>query len=153
MEVLKFKKNILSEIKVSYKPRIPSNERTKVNGSFEVYKKAKDIWENDINYIERVKILLTDRKMSIIGLYNLSKGGIVGSIVDIRVVSAIALNTFASGLILIHNHPSGNMQPSQEDIELKNKLKKALDLFSIEMLDSLIISETAYYSMKDEGIM
>lgn len=83
--------------------------------------------------------------------YNLiSQGGITGTVVDIRLVAKIALETLAVGVILVHNHPSGNLKPSQADIQLTRKIKSGLELLDIKVLDHIILTEQSYFSFADE---
>lgn len=88
-----------------------------------------------------------------IGVFQVSTGGMCGTIADPRVIFAAALKACATSIILAHNHPSGNLQPSQSDIDLTNKLKAAGKLLDIEVLDHIILAEDTYLSFADEGIM
>jgi DNA repair protein RadC len=82
----------------------------------------------------------------------LSKGGITGTLVDVRLVFKTALEMGATGLILCHNHPSGTLIPSDADKQITRKLKLAGDSLEIKVLDHLIVTETSYFSFVDEGI-
>ena len=88
-----------------------------------------------------------------IGSYQLSKGGITGTIADVRLILSVALKTLATGLILAHNHPSGNLKPSEADIQLTQKVKDAAKLMDIEVLDHMILSSNGYFSFTDDGII
>jgi DNA repair protein RadC len=87
----------------------------------------------------------------VIGSYQLSKGGITGTIADVRLILSVALKTLASGLILAHNHPSGNLKPSEADKHITSKIRQAAKLLDIELLDHIIISSEGYYSFMDDG--
>ena len=87
-----------------------------------------------------------------IGSYQLSKGGITGTIADVRLILSVALKTLATGLILAHNHPSGNLKPSEADIQLPQKVKDAAKLMDIEVLDHMILSSNGYFSFTDDGL-
>ncbi|WAC40141.1 JAB domain-containing protein [Pedobacter sp. SL55] len=82
---------------------------------------------------------------------DLSKGGGSSTVMDTRVVFAIALKSTATSIILAHNHPSGNLRPSSDDIRITKKLKDAAKLLDIELHDHLIISENNYFSMAEEA--
>ena len=101
---------------------------------------------------EEFWVLFLNNSNKIISKSQLSKGGITGTIVDARLVFKLALETGATGLILCHNHPSGNLQPSEADKEITKKLKLAGESLDVKVLDHLIITETKYYSFVDEGI-
>lgn len=84
----------------------------------------------------------------------ISSGGITGTVVDIRIVLRYALISKATSMVLCHNHPSGNLKPSQADIDLTKKVKQAGDIMDIQLVDHVIIgSESNYYSFADEGII
>ena len=101
---------------------------------------------------EEFWVLFLNNSNKIISKSQLSKGGITGTIVDARLVFKLALENGATGLILCHNHPSGNLQPSDADKEITKKLKLAGESLDVKVLDHLIITETKYYSFVDEGI-
>lgn len=89
----------------------------------------------------------------VIHLAQLTQGGINQSIVDIRIVFKTALEHFATGIIISHNHPSGSVKPSAEDISITKKIKEAGNLMNIQLLDHLIITQNSYLSFADEGIL
>jgi DNA repair protein RadC len=101
---------------------------------------------------EEFWVLFLNNSNKIISKSQLSKGGMTGTIVDARLVFKLALENGATGLILCHNHPSGNLEPSQADKEITKKLKAAGESLDVKVLDHLIITETKYYSFVDEGI-
>ena len=107
---------------------------------------------SDLLY-EEFWILLLNRANNVITRFQVSKGGITGTVVDPRVIFKKAVEVMASGIILCHNHPSGNRQPSDADISLTKKLKEAGKLLDIQVLDHLIIAGEEYYSFADEGRM
>jgi DNA repair protein RadC len=83
----------------------------------------------------------------------LSQGGISGTVTDVRIVMKKAIECLASGIIVCHNHPSGNLNPSDSDTKITQKIKEAGNLMDIQLLDHLIISEKDYYSFADNGIL
>lgn len=106
----------------------------------------------DLEY-EKFMVLLLNRGNKVIKKHELSTGGITGTIADPKLIFKIALDHFAVNIVLCHNHPSGNRQPSQTDIELTTKLKKAGQLLDIAVIDHLIIAGNSYFSFADEGLM
>ena len=106
----------------------------------------------DLN-TEEFWVLMMNRQNEIIELKQISVGGVAGTVVDPKVIFKHALQSLASGIILSHNHPSGNLKPSKADIAITKKLKSAGESLEINVLDHLIISEQGYYSFADEGIM
>ena len=104
----------------------------------------------DLNY-EVFAVILLNRANKIIHFEIISKGGITGTVADPRIILKLALNHGATSIILSHNHPSGNLQPSKADEDITQRIKKAAALIDIHVLDHLIISEEGYYSFLDEG--
>lgn len=142
----------LAEIKVSYINQ--STDRHRVLHSKSIYDTVLPTWSPDtIEYLEEAKIILLNRANEILGLYELSKGGISGTVVDIRIILGVALKCNASSIVLIHNHPSGNLQPSEPDIKITTKLRQACTLLDLVLLDHLIISKEGYYSFADSGTL
>lgn len=101
---------------------------------------------------EEFWVLFLNNSNKVISKSQLSKGGISGTIVDVRLVFKLALENGATGLILCHNHPSRNLQPSDADKQITKKIRQAGDSLDVKVLDHLIITETKYYSFVDEGI-
>lgn len=101
---------------------------------------------------EEFWVLFLNNSSKVLSKSKLSKGGITGTIVDIRLVFKLAFECGATSLILCHNHPSGNLKPSDADKQITKKIKIAGDSLDVKVLDHLIITETKYYSFVDEGI-
>ncbi len=102
---------------------------------------------------EEFWILLLNRSNGVIAKERISMGGISGTVVDAKLIFKKALDVLACSIILCHNHPSGNLKPSQADIDITRKLKGAGENLEISVLDHLIISEMGFYSFADEGIL
>jgi DNA repair protein RadC len=102
---------------------------------------------------EEFWMLLLNRANKVIKMESISKGGISGTVVDVRLVSKSAIEHNSSSVILAHNHPSGNLKPSEQDIAITKKIKEALKLFDINLFDHLIIGEKQYFSFADEGLI
>jgi DNA repair protein RadC len=102
---------------------------------------------------EEFWIIYLNNSNKVIKKSQLSKGGITGTLVDVRLVLKNALEVGATGLILVHNHPSGNLKPSEADKQLTNKLKIAAESLDIKVLDHIIVTEKAYFSFADETIL
>jgi DNA repair protein RadC len=100
---------------------------------------------------EEFWILYLNNSNKVISKSQLSKGGIIGTLVDVRLVFKIALEIGATSLVLCHNHPSGSLIPSDADIQITKKIKLAGESLDIKVLDHIIITETRYYSFLDEG--
>ena len=88
-----------------------------------------------------------------LGIYEVSTGGMTGTVADPKLIFVAALKACACSIMLVHNHPSGNLKPSRQDEELTHKIKEGAKLLDIILLDHLIISNESYFSMQDEGFI
>jgi len=145
----------VSEIQVSYINKVKVKESQRIKSSSDIAKLLFENWnKNTIELHESFKVILLNNSNTVKGIFEMSSGGITGTLVDLRILFAVALKTLATSIIVSHNHPSGNLKPSQSDIRLTNKIKKASELLDIKLLDHLIITPNQeYYSFADEGIL
>jgi len=142
--------NNLAEIKVSYSTS--NTPKIKITQGEQAYKVLLESWNKDtIELQEEFKVLLLNRANEVLGIYPLSRGGITGTVVDIRLIFAVALKCNATGIILSHNHPSGNLKPSKADINLTNRIKECCTLLDVTLIDHLIISKNGFYSFINSG--
>lgn len=143
--------NTIAEIQVSYNTN--SRVKHKITGSTSAYEILKSYWnEGRLELQEEFKVILLNRANDVLGIYNMSKGGVAGTVVDIKLLFAVALKCNASGIVISHNHPSGNLNPSDADKEITKKIKQASEIFDIKMIDHIIITHLGYYSFLDNGI-
>jgi len=140
----------VSEIELSYKRRVNPNDRPQITSSRDSFDILLNNWSDQIEFIEEFNILMLSRSNRVLGFYNVSKGGQTGTVVDARVVFSAALKMKASYLILAHNHPSGNINPSLQDLELTKRLVEGGKILQIKVLDHLIVTPWNYYSFADE---
>ena len=148
-------KDKVNEIQISYKERITSPFWHKISSSKDASELLYDHWnKNTIEVHESFKIMLLNNSNKVKGIYQLSQGGITGTMIDLRILFAVVLKTLSVAIILTHNHPSGKLQASEADIRLTEKIKKAAELFDVKVLDHLIIAPNGeYYSFSDNGIL
>jgi DNA repair protein RadC len=102
---------------------------------------------------EEFWVLLLNRANKVIGRKRISEGGVSGTVVDSRILFKLAVDALASSIILCHNHPSGNVTPSESDVKLTRKLREAGRLFQIDIADHIIIGDNNYFSFADEGMI
>lgn len=144
----------VEEVELTYKTKIKSSERPVIQSSKDAFRLLLKAWDhNKINLQEEFKVLLINRSNKVIGLYAAFTGGICGTVADPRLILAAALKSLATGIILAHNHPSGNIQPSRQDIELTQKIKSAAFFHDILILDHIIVTPDEYYSFADEKLL
>lgn len=103
--------------------------------------------------VEQFWIILMNRANAVLKVHNISQGGISGTVADPKTIFKEALDKLASSLILVHNHPSGNLKPSEADIRLTKKLKEAGQTLDLPILDHIIFADQGYYSFADEGVL
>jgi DNA repair protein RadC len=126
-------------------------EKLKITGSRDAYELLKANLQ-DLPH-EEFWVILVNRANRIIKKHQISQGGVAGTVADPKLIFKTALEELASGIILAHNHPSGNLNPSQVDVDLTKKLKEAGKFLEIQILDHLIIAGTRYFSFADEGML
>jgi len=144
----------VAEVQVSYKPDYNINERPKITSSNQTFQLLKSQWDmGKIAFLEEFKVLLLNRSNRVLGIVDISMGGVSGTYVDPKVVFATALKANCSSIILVHNHPSQDLKPSDADIKLTKRLAECGKLLDIIVWDHVIISESSYYSFADDGMM
>ena len=115
----------VAEIQLSYKSKVKASLRPKISRSKDVEDVLRKYWNEDtLELHEQFKILLLNRAHRVIGIFEVSSGGLAGTVADPKLIFGCALKAAASGIILAHNHPSGALQPSQADIDLTKKIKE-----------------------------
>lgn len=123
---------------------LPAKQITSTKEAVEFVSK---FYGDDINIFESLFILMLNSKNETTGYAKISQGGICGTVVDIRLILKYAIDSLAVRVILVHNHPSGNENPSIEDLEQTKRIHKALKLVDIELIDHLIITENKFKSI------
>ncbi len=118
------------------------------NDGYQILKK----YLSDIRTEEFWAIFLNQNNR-VLHFAQLTQGGINQSIVDVRILFKTALDHFSTGIIVAHNHPSGNLKPSKEDIDITQKIKEAGKVLNIQLLDHLIITQNSYFSFSDNGLL
>jgi len=148
-------KDKVSEIQISYKEKLSLSKSQAIKSSADAGKLLFETWDkNTIGFQETFKVLLLNNSNKVKGVYELSKGGITGTLVDIRILFAVILKSLTVGVILSHCHPSGKLQPSEADKQLTHKIKEAAKFFDVKVLDHVIVIPSGeYYSFSDEGIL
>jgi DNA repair protein RadC len=144
----------LNEIKVQYEHKPVKIGKGTIKRSEDVIPILKEIYNLDrITYQEEVVVLMFDFSQKLIGYFKLSSGGLTSTIVDTRLLFSVALKSLATGVILSHNHPSGNLKPSSQDIEMTKRLYEAAKIMEINVLDHIIVSPdpSSFYSFADHG--
>lgn len=142
----------ISEIEVSFKPQIKAKERTTVRSSKDAFRAFLFKWDEGlVNYQEEFKVMLLNNANHVLGILDLAKGSMDTVTVDLKILLATVLKASAKKIILAHNHPSGNLNPSPDDRQLTARIKEASKLLDIQVCDHLVITNDDYYSFADNG--
>ncbi len=140
----------VAEVELTYKPQVKN--KYKVMSAKDAYSILLPTFKDGtITYREYFKVLFLNNACDLLGYTLISQGGLTNTMADVRIILQAALLTNATSIILAHNHPSGNLKPSREDIALTENIKKAAQLLCISVIDHIIMSEDSYYSFSDEG--
>lgn len=145
----------IAEVTLSYKSTVKASERPKIKCSLDAFKLFKESWNPEtVEFLEEFKMLILNRSNAVLGIMAVSKGGISGTVTDVRLIYQAAIKANASGIIVCHNHPSGNLNPSESDTKITQKIKEAGKLMDVQLLDHLILTtEGDYYSFADNGLL
>jgi DNA repair protein RadC len=144
--------HIISEIAITYKPNHYTKEAlSSVTNAADILRM---FWNPEtIEYYEECKVLYLDRANHILGVYNVSRGGLNGTVMDVRMIYQGALKANAHSIIVSHNHPSGNREPSELDKSITRQIKSAGEFLSIQLLDHIIMTKDSYLSFRDNGYL
>jgi DNA repair protein RadC len=146
----------VAEVSLTYVTKVKPSERLTVKCSRDAHKIFFDSWnQSTIEHKETVKMLLFNRANKVLGISTISEGGLSGTLMDVRMIYQYALKSNASGIIIAHNHPSGNSNPSESDLKITQKIKEAGNLLDIQLLDHIILTpeREIYRSLADEGLL
>ena len=143
-------KSKLREVSAVYKS-YPTVQNVKISCSMDVNDFVRNVYPVAINIREAMVVLFLNNSNRTVGYSIASIGGITGTLLDVRLLLRDALLTQSTGVILVHNHPSGSLKPSHSDIALTEKVKKAALVMDIKLLDHLILTDCGFYSFADEG--
>ncbi len=143
----------VAELQLHYTHNCEISSRPKITDSRSANEILKSNWGSQIELLEEFNILLLNRNNRVLGLVNISKGGYAGTVVDAKIVFSSALLGKASAIILAHNHPSGNLKPSTQDLAITKKLVEAGKVLDLPIVDHLILTTKSYFSFSDEGLL
>lgn len=140
----------IPEIKLSYFSNALS--APSIRTSHDVYELLLQYFDDDqLDLREEFVVLYLNRAHRVIGVHRHSHGSAVSTVTDLRIMFAVALKSNAISMIIAHNHPSGNLKPSPQDISLTEKVKSIAKFHDIAFLDHMIVTRSGYYSFADEG--
>jgi len=122
-----------------------------IRTSKDIFNFVKNFYYDDLDLFESFFIVMLNAGNETIGFAKIGQGGISQATVDVRLIMKFSIDSLCSSIICCHNHPSGRILPSDNDVELTSKIKNASQFFNIKFLDHLIITEENYYSFADEG--
>ncbi|WP_333887338.1 JAB domain-containing protein [Sphingobacterium siyangense] len=146
--------HMVPKIGLTYKSQVPFEQQPRINRSRDAYEILMLNWDQDtLELQETFVVLMLSTSKRVTGLFEMSTGAITGTTVDLKLIFAGALLARAHSIILAHNHPSLKTEPSQSDIKMTEMIVEAGKLLTVEVLDHIIITPSAYFSFRDEGLL
>lgn len=148
-------KTKVNEISIKYQGNFKMKQAPKITSSNSAVELLFESWDKDrIGLQECFKVMLLNNSNKVKGIFEVSSGGITGTLVDVRILFAVILKSLTTSIILAHNHPSGNLKPSEADKHLTQKIKNAGEFLDIKLLDHLIIiPDGDYFSFADNALL
>jgi DNA repair protein RadC len=144
----------VTEVDLVYRNRRDPENRISISSPEDAHDVLRKTWdENKIGLLEQAKILLLDNWGTCLGISEISSGGMTACIVDPKIVFATALKAKATKIILSHNHPSGSLEPSKEDIALTARFVEAGKVLDLPVIDHMILTPASFYSFATNGLM
>lgn len=138
----------VAEIKISYSHKVKPSELPNIKSSIDAYELLKESWDmGTIEFLETFKCIYLNKANRVLGIVDISTGGLAGALADPACIFSGAILANAHSIILSHNHPSGNLKPSEADRKLTQRIKDGGILLGIAVLDHLILTSESYYSM------
>ncbi len=146
--------SLVSEVDLIYRSKVKPSQRPQIMRSQDAFHILISNWDKDkIEFVEQFKVMYLNRANKVLAIYELSTGGLTSTVADPRLVFVTALKLNATSIILSHNHPSGNLHPSNADKMLTDKIKSAGLILDIRVSDHIILTSEAYFSFADEGYL
>ena len=143
-------KNFVSEISVSYSRTY--KRKIKITDAISAEKTLRKMWDVKLlNIQEQFCVLFLNNANEVVGFRCLSTGTLTATIIDLKILFALACKSLSTGIIIAHNHPSGKLKPSKADLDLTNKIKQAGELLDVNLLDHIILTQNSYTSLANEN--
>ena len=131
----------------------PTNvEVQQISSPHDAQRYMRQFWD-DIEVYESFFLVLLNRANQTIGYVKISQGGIVGTVVDVKIIAKYVIDSLASACMVAHNHPSGTLHPSEADMKITERLKSVLDLLECKLLDHVILTKESYYSFSENDFL
>lgn len=145
---------LVAEVELVYRSTVKPSERPEIVTPKDAATLLAATWNpGKIELAEQFKVLLLNKRNRVLGLVELSTGGITGTVADIRHIFAAAIKANSTCIIVSHNHPAGSLKPSRNDEELTEKIRSVGELLDIRLMDHIIITKGAYFSFAEEGLL
>jgi DNA repair protein RadC len=141
--------SIMAAMELAARKKQSVSKVSRITGSRDAYEQLRGQME-DLDH-EVFWVLYLNQNNRVIGAEKISEGGITGTVIDVRILLRKALERLSCGIIIAHNHPSGNLNPSEPDMKITKQIEQACKLLDVALLDHLIVGASGYYSFRDEG--
>jgi DNA repair protein RadC len=143
----------VAEVQLIYKNKVKTSERKKITMSSQAVEILKPFYDDVIEYKEVFYCLFLNQANHVLAISKISEGGLNATVVDLKMIFQYALKVNAQGIILSHNHPSGNKAISDADMKITKQIIEAGKIMQVQILDHLIITSEGYTSFQDEGVI
>ncbi len=140
-------------VKLSYTREPGQAFNLKLESARECYEVLKPLFADCMDHHEEFRIILVNRRNLVIGTHLVGQGGLTATVADVQIILQAAILSNCTSIVLAHNHPSGNLQPSKSDVDLTERCKYVLKYMGLNLLDHLILTSEGYYSFADQGIL
>lgn len=127
--------------------------KVKIKSSRDVAEFSRGFYSDDLTIYESFFIAFLNQQNNTIGFCKISQGGVTGTVVDPLIVAKFVIESLSKNIVLVHNHPSGTLKPSEADKQITSKIVEGLKMFDVRVLDHVILTEDSYYSFADNGLM
>ena len=148
------RKDFLPEITMTlkYDKRIPKSDLIQIRNSNDMFAVLSNVFSADtFDWKEEMIMICLSKSNKVLGFYKVSSGGISSTICDPKIIFTVALNCGASSIVIAHNHPSGNLTPSDADLTITKKIKEGACILDMQLIDHLILADEGYFSFADHG--
>lgn len=143
-----------AEVQLTYKSNVAKKDRVKIGNPDDAERVARSIYsEDEIEHREHFYCIMCNNANEVLGFVHVGTGGLTGTVADPRIMFQAALLANACGIIMVHNHPSGSLRPSDADIRLTQKVNEGAKLLDIQLMDHLILSAESCFSFRQDGLI
>lgn len=144
---------LVNEIEVIYRTGLKRETTVKIENAKNAVEELEPYFKQAMEFKELFYCMYLNNNNEVLGIYKISEGGTISTVVDIKIILGTGLKILAQSMIIAHNHPSGKREPSNADHKITQAIRKGAKLFDMEVIDHIILTKNGYTSMANEGMM